>query len=119
MPAKNKSHSNSNLEQAMTLLIQNQAAFVSQLGGMDERFARMDERFAQMDERFARIEARTDERFARMEERIDKRFARIEERLDKIELRLEEHHQILAGLQGAILGLPEAIREKIGFKARR
>ena len=108
MPPKN----HSNLEQAMTLLIQNQAAFISQLGGMDERFARMDERFAQMDERFARIEARTDERFARMEERIDKRFARIEERLDKIEELLAEHHHIL-------LGLPEAIREKIGFKARR
>ena len=83
MPAKN----NSNLEQAMTLLIQNQAAFVSQLG-------------------------RADERFARMEERIDKRFARIEERLDKIEELLAEHHHIL-------LGLPEAIREKIGFKPRR
>jgi len=101
VPAK----SNSNLEQAMALLIQNQAAFVAQLGSMDERFARMDERSA-------RIEARTDERFARMEERMDKRFARVEERLDRIEQILEEHHQIL-------VGLPEAVRDKIGFKPRR
>ena len=94
MPIK----SNGNLEQAMTLLIQTQTAFVARLGGMDERFAR--------------IEARTDERFARMEERMDKRFARIEERLDRIEQILEEHHQIL-------IGLPEAVRDKIGFKPRR
>ena len=94
MPAKN-SHS---LEQAMTLLIQTQAAFVARLGSMDERFAR--------------IEERTDARFARMEERMDKRFARVEERLGKIEELLVEHHQIL-------VGLPEAIRDKIGFKPRR
>ena len=101
MPAKN----HSNLEQAMTLLIQNQAAFVAHLGSMDERFAR--------------IEERTDQRFALMEARTDKRFARVEERLDKIEQLLAEHHQILIGLQEAIHALPEAIRDKIGFKPRR
>ena len=80
MPTKNKRHRNSNLEQAMTLLIQNQAAFVSQLSTIN---ARMDEKFARIDERLARIEQL-----------------------------LSEHHQIL-------LDLPEAIREKIGFKPRR
>ena len=83
MPAK----SNHNLEQAMALLIQNQAAFISQLGGMNERFARI-------------------------EERMDERFARVDERLAKIEELLVEHHQIL-------VGLPDAIRDKIGFKPRR
>lgn len=79
MPRKNSS-SNSNLEQAVTLLIQNQAAFLSQLVSINERFARI-------------------------EERMDERFAKIEELL-------AEHHQIL-------VGLPEAIRDKIGFKPRR
>ena len=86
MPAK-RVKNNGNLEQAMALLIHNQAAFISQLARSDERFARNDERFARMDERFARIE----------------------ERLDKIEHTLEDHHQIL-------IGLLESIRKEIGFK---
>ena len=109
---KRRPQSNGRLEEAMALLIQNQATFVSQLSRNDERFARNDERFARMDERFARM----DERFALMEQRIDERFARIderfariEERLDKIEHTLAEHHQIL-------LGLLESIRKEIGFK---
>lgn len=73
MPARR----NGRLEEAMALLIQNQAAFVSQLSTTN---ARMDERFARMDERFARIE----------------------ERLDKIERTLEEHHRILLGLLESI-----------------
>lgn len=73
MPARR----NGRLEEAMALLIQNQAAFVSQL---------------------ATINARLDERFARM----DERFARIEERLDKIEHTLEDHHNILLGLLESI-----------------
>jgi len=43
--------------------------------------------------------------------RSDERFARIEERLAKIEQLLIEHH-------GILLAMPEAIREKIGFKPR-
>ena len=73
MPARR----NGRLEEAMALLIQNQAAFVSQLSTIN---ARMDERFASM----------------------DKRFARIEERLDKIEHTLADHHQILLGLLESI-----------------
>jgi len=38
-------------------------------------------------------------------------IARIDERLAHIERLLMEHHQIL-------LGLPEAIQQKIGFKSR-
>lgn len=38
-------------------------------------------------------------------------IARIDERLANMERLLMEHHQIL-------LGLPEAIRQKIGFKPR-
>lgn len=75
MPVKKRKaapETNGNLEQAMALLIQNQAAFMSA---------------------FISYLSRTEERF------------------DKIERLLMEDHQIL-------VDLPEAIREKIGFKGR-
>jgi hypothetical protein len=43
--------------------------------------------------------------------RVDERLAKFDERLAHIERLLMEHHEIL-------LGLPEAIRQKIGFKSR-
>ena len=92
---------NGRLEEALVALIQNQAAFLRHLSQMDERFARADERSAKMDERFARI----DERFGRIEERI----ARIETELEAIKTILMRHEEMLQGL-------PEAIRQKIGFK---
>ena len=54
MAKKNGSQGTRNgLEQAMILLIQNQAAFQSQLTAVNER---MDKRSARIDERFERIE---------------------------------------------------------------
>jgi len=44
---------NGNLEQALAILIQNQAAFVSQLSTIN---ARMDDRFARIEERLDKIE---------------------------------------------------------------
>jgi archaellum component FlaC len=85
---------NGRLEEAMALLLQNQAMFLGQLGQMQERFAHIDERFARIDERFARI---------------DERFARIETELEAIKSILIRHEQILEAL-------PEAVRQKIGFK---
>ena len=73
-PRKSQNHG---LEQAMALLIQNQANFVSQL--------------------------------AEINKRSDERFARIEEDLHQIKAILLRHEQMLQAL-------PEAIREKIGFK---
>jgi hypothetical protein len=67
------------LEQAMALLIQNQASFLST---------------------FLTHSARTDER-----------FARIESELDQIKAILLRHERILNEL-------PEAIRQKVGFKAQ-
>ena len=55
MPVK-RNGKDGRLEEAMALLIQNQAAFVSQLSAVNDRFARMDDRFARMDERLTRIE---------------------------------------------------------------
>ena len=69
----------SNLEQAMALLINNQAAFVAQLN-------------------------ETNKRQATIEQKLEK--------LDLIESILLRHDQVLAGL-------PEAIRQKVGFKPGR
>ena len=51
-----------------------------------------------------------DVRMAEMERINAERFARIEERFARIEALLLEHNRILQAL-------PDAIREKIGFKA--
>ncbi|MBI2821763.1 MAG: hypothetical protein HYX74_06015 [Acidobacteria bacterium] len=64
------------LQQAMALLVNNQAAFVAQLN------------------------------------ETNKRQAKIEQDLEQIKAILVQHSQILAGL-------PEAIRQKVGFKAGR
>ena len=69
----------SELQHAMTLLINNQAAFVAQLN-------------------------ETNKRQAVIERKLDK--------LDLIETILLRHDQVLAGL-------PEAIRQKVGFKTGR
>lgn len=78
MPAKRPSKNN-RLEEAIAILIQNQASFLARVSEMD------------------RVNT--------------ERFARIEERLSRIEAILLRHEQILQAL-------PEAIRQKIGFKPR-
>ena len=90
--------SNGRLEEAMALLINNQASFIAHLARSDERFARADERFARADER-------SDERFAR----ADERFSRIEAELAEIKAILLRHEQMLQAL-------PEAVRQRIGFE---
>ena len=80
-------HQNDPLAQAMTLLIQNQAAFVAQLSDI-------------------RVES-------------EARFARIERTLEEIKAVQAEHSRILRELLPELLAkLPEAVREKIGFKPR-
>ena len=86
--------SRNGLEQAMILLMQNQAAFQSQLLAMNERFARM-------------------------EERLDKEFAEIKAILRHHEEILMRHEQILLDHERLLQALPDVIRQKIGFKARQ
>jgi len=74
------------LEEAMALLIQNQAAFVSRL-------------------------AETDRIHAQFERETAERFARIEAQMAEIIRVLSEHGRLLERL-------PEAIRDKIGFKGQ-
>ena len=78
---------NDPLAQAMTLLLQNQAAFVAQLSDI-------------------RVES-------------EARFARVERTLEEIKAVQAEHSRILRELLPELLAkLPEAVREKIGFKPR-
>jgi hypothetical protein len=72
------------LEEAMALLIQNQAAFLNRV-------------------------AESDKRLSEMERENSERFARIERDMGSVLRVLAEHSRILERL-------PEAIREKIGFK---
>ena len=83
---RRSSNGNVNLQQAIALLIQNQAAFL-------------------------RSSITTQERLARIENETQERFARIERDLDQIKAILRE-------LQAVVLEMPEAVRQKIGFKAK-
>jgi len=96
--ARTKEPKNGRLEEALAImledmatLVQTQAAFVA-----DKR---------ETDKELADLRRQNAEQF----ERIDGRFARIEQRLADIEGLLRDHHRILEHL-------PEAVRDKIGFK---
>ncbi len=74
---------NSQLAEAIALLINNQAQFLLAMSRMDERFSRMDERFSHVESELADIKAI-----------------------------LIRHEQMLQAL-------PEAVRQKVGFKQPR
>lgn len=81
------------LEEAMALLIQNQAAFVG-------RQSETESRHLEFERRHLEFERETAER-----------FARIEAQMAEIIRVLNEHARILEHL-------PDAVREKIGFKGQ-
>ena len=82
----------------MSLLIQSQAALAQQQTALMQQQAAFLERRSE-----------TDSELAQLRRQADERFARIEEELAGIRAILLRHEQILQDL-------PEAIREKIGFK---
>jgi hypothetical protein len=88
------------LEEAMTLLIQNQAAFLSRVAETDQRRLETDQRHLEFERRHLEFERETAER-----------FARIEVQMAEIIRVLNEHTRQLERLT-------EAVREKIGFKAQ-
>ena len=94
MATRKHPRNTNHLEEAMALLIRNQAAFVEQM-------ARSDREAPELRRKSDELQQRGDERFAR----IDDRFAGVEQRLSRIETILVQ--------------LPEAIRRKIGFKAQK
>lgn len=84
MAKKSPAQNGNRLEEAMTLLIHNQAAFLSRV-------------------------ADTDRRLAEIERESSERFKRIENDMAAILRVLSEHSRMLEQL-------PEAVRNKIGFK---
>jgi hypothetical protein len=82
--ARSKQTRNGRLEEALAILIQNQASFLARVSEMD------------------RINS--------------ERFARIQEQFQRIEAILFEHSRILAEHGRLLAALPEAIRDKIGFR---
>ena len=78
---------NGSLAAAVTMLIQNQAIFVSHLDEDRRRFSR-----------------------------IESELEQIKAELLQLKALLLQHDKILKNLPEAILNLPEAIRQKIGFK---
>ncbi len=81
---------NGQLEEAMDLLINNQAGFLAQIAQTNAEIAR------------------TNAQISQSNARIDERFLRIESELAEIGAILMRHEQMLQAL-------PDAIREKIGF----
>ena len=86
------------LEEAMSMLIQTQTAFLGRMADSDRRMAESDRRIAESERRTIEFERATIERFERIEKNIEA-ILRI----------LAEHGRLLERL-------PEALRDKIGFK---
>jgi hypothetical protein len=91
---------NGRLEEALALLIQNEAAFVARLSESDQRHAEIERQHLEF--------KRLDLEYRRQ---TNKRFARIEAQMAEIIRVLAEHGRILERL-------PEAVRDKIGFKTQ-
>jgi len=87
---------NGSLAQAMTLLIQNQAAFVAQIGENQRKYERLEARLA----------------------RVERGLEEIKAVLVHQQQVLEEHSRALKELPEILARLPEAVRQKIGFKPR-
>ena len=90
----------SRLEEALTTLIQNQAALLG-------RVAETDRAHLEFERRHLEFERETAER-----------FARIEAKMAEIIRVLNEHGQLLAEHSRLLERLPEAVRDKIGFKGQ-
>jgi hypothetical protein len=89
-------HRSETLEQAMAMLIQNQAAFVARLGDIQKQRAEAELRFARIERSLEEIKA-------------------VLLHHDKI---LAEHSQALREMSNVLAQMPEAVRQKIGFKTR-
>jgi chromosome segregation ATPase len=91
---------------------------------MAESNARMDARMAESNARMEKLREESDKRFLENEQRrldSEARFRRIENKLEAIEAlltRLSKEVARATEMRAAFDALPEAIRQKIGFKAR-
>ena len=88
------------LDEAIAMLIQNEAAFVSRLAENDKRWAEIERHHLEFERRHFEFERETAEH-----------FSRIEAKMAEIIRVLAEHGRLLERL-------PEAVRDKIGFKTQ-
>src|SRR2546421_9540001 len=102
MATRKNSNSNNHLEEAMALLIRNQAAFVEQIARNDQERLKLQRSGDESQRRSEGLERETKERFGKLERETKEQFARVEERLSRIET--------------ILLQLPKAIKTEIGFK---
>jgi hypothetical protein len=112
MATRNGTNASNHLQEAMALLIRNQAAFVEQISRNDQErlsLQRQAEKWHRKNEEWQR---RSDERFARIEawqRKSGERFARIEAQLVELPKRV---------VQTVLDQLPR-IKKEIGFKTPR
>ena len=101
--AARKSPAKNHLQEAMALLISNQAAFVEQI-------SRNDQERLTLERKTDEWQRKSDERFARIEEwqrKSDERFVRIETQLRELPAKIVQ----------AILDQLPRIKKEIGFKS--
>jgi hypothetical protein len=89
-----RSNRNNRLEEAVALLMQNQATLMQNQAAFLARVSEMD-----------RVSS--------------ERFARIEERLGRLEANMETILRVLSEHARLLEALPEAVRQKIGFKPQK
>jgi oligoendopeptidase F len=112
MPARKRPSANNHLQEAMALLIRNQAAFVEQI-------ARNDQERLGLQRKSDVWQLKNDERWRKTEEwqrRSEERFDRIEERLARVEADLLKLPKTI--VQTILDQLPR-IRKEIGFKVQK
>ena len=112
MAARRPLARNNHLEEAMALLIRNQAAFVEQIARHDQERLKLQIKGEDWMRRTEEWQRRTEEWQQKAEERFDK----IEQRLERIEANLIELPKII--LKTVLEQLPKAVKKEIGFKSR-
>jgi hypothetical protein len=100
MAARKRPAPNNHLQEAMALLIRNQAAFVEQIARNDQERLTLQRTSDERQLRNEEWQRKTEE----WQRRSDQRFDRIEERLSRVET--------------ILIQLPKAIKKEIGFKPK-
>jgi hypothetical protein len=88
------------IEQAIAVLVNNQAAFVVQLAENNKTYAKA-----------ALLSAQAEKDTAL-------HFAHIEKQIEEIRATLQRHDRVLANLTDVLAKLPEAVSREIGFKVK-
>jgi hypothetical protein len=103
--AKSRQSRNGRLEDAMATALQTQAGMQQTLAAVQQNQASMQQTLTAFLAQMAEMKAESDRRFARIEAIL----------LDHTRI-LQEHSRILQDHGRILQALPDALREKIGFK---